>query len=88
MGGTNTVPPAFMYGGALHSKKVCLLPIMVYLMYKHVKRFVSLPKCKHPLFTGIADLIQKFFTENYMSTKILLDFMKKCAILYKKEVFP
>ena len=43
MGGANTVPPAFMYGGALHSKKVCLLPIMVYLMYKHVKRFVSLP---------------------------------------------
>lgn len=38
MGGTNTVPPAFMYGGALHSKKVYLLLVMVYLTDKHTKR--------------------------------------------------
>lgn len=39
MGGTNTVPPAFMYGGALHSKKVYLLLVMVYLTDKHTRNF-------------------------------------------------
>lgn len=38
MGGANTVPPAFIIGGALHCFSVNVFPKRLYLNSKHTKR--------------------------------------------------